>query len=119
MQDKVATGIDFERTSEEAIHVCEDILKRLRSDKRCYFVFAFTTFIILLYMLDFYPPYGWRTVYLILKIICSGISLFFLFMATLWNSIEHNGILSSKLSMEMSLAMSKVIKDQQRHMSCY
>lgn len=119
VQDKVPTGDDFERTLEEAIHVCDDIIKRLRSDKRCYFIFAFTTFIVFLYMLDFYPPYGWRTLYLISKILISGIILFFLFMATLWNSIEYNGILSSKLSMKMTLEMSKVVRDQQRHMSCY
>lgn len=119
VQDKVPSGIDFERTLQEAIHACDDILKRLQSDKRCYLLMAFTLFMIFLYILDIYPPYGWRTLYLIFKVFISGIIIFFVFMATIWNSIEYNGILSSKRSMEMSLEMSKVIEEQERHMSCF
>lgn len=100
--------IDFEATLREGINACDDILKRLRSDRRIYFIMAFTVFVILLYMIDIYPSYGWKMLYLIIKVLFCGITLFFAFMATLWNSIERNGILSSKLAMEIALEMINV-----------
>lgn len=39
----------------------------------------------------------------VLRVIVSGLVLFFVFMATLWNSMEANGILAGKLAMEISL----------------
>lgn len=111
-------AVDFANTLREGIKVCDDILKRLKSDKRCYLIMAFTVFFILMYMIDIYPTYGWKTLYLIVKVIFCGITLFFIFMATLWNSIEHNGILSSKLSMEMALEMAGVERQRQKH-SCF
>lgn len=96
-------GVDYEATLNEGIRVCDEILRRLQSDRRIYFIMAFTIFIGLLYMIDFHPSYGWKLAFVILKTIISGLALFFVFMATMWNAIERNGILSSKLSMEMAL----------------
>lgn len=107
-------GIDYEATLREGIRVCEDILKRLRSDKRVYFIMAFTVFVVLLYMIDIYPSYGWKMLYLVVKVLFCGVALFFMFMATMWNSIERNGILSSKLAMEISLEMVNVEKHNHR-----
>lgn len=56
----------------------------------------------LFYLIDLYPPFGMGVLFLIVKILFSGIIIFFLFMATMWNAIERNGILSTKLSMEIS-----------------
>lgn len=112
------SGIDFEATLQEAIRVCEDILTRLRSDKRIYFVMAFTMLIVLVYTIDFNPAYGWKIVYFITKFVFSAIALFFVFMATMWNSIERNGILSSKLSMEMALQTVNIARSSHRR-SCF
>lgn len=106
--------IDYEATLREGINACEDILKRLRSDKRVYFIMAFTAFIVLLYTIDISPSYGWRMLYLIVKVVFCGFALFFVFMATMWNSIERNGILSSKLAMEIALEMSNVERHNHR-----
>lgn len=82
--------------------MCEQILKRLRSDKNCYFIMAFLLIIPLFFLIDIYPPFGWGMLFLMAKMSFIGIIIFFMFMATLWNSIERNGILSTKLSMEMA-----------------
>lgn len=88
---------------QECINVCDESLNLLRSHKRCYYLMALTTFVILVYTLDIYPPYGWKTMYIIFKVLLSGLVLFFAFMATLWNAIEYNGIYSGKLEMEMAV----------------
>lgn len=108
-------GIDYEATLREGIIVCEDILKRLRSDRRVYFIMAFTAFVMLLCMIDIYPSYVWKTVYVIVVVLFCGIALFAVFMATLWNSIERNGILSSKLAMEIAMEVINV----ERHKPSY
>lgn len=94
---------ECKKTLQECISICDDSMIRLRSHKRFYFIMALTMFVILVYTLDIYPPYGWKTMYLVLKVLLSGMILFFVFMATLWNSIEYNGIYSGKLAMAMTL----------------
>lgn len=95
-------GPDYADTLREGIEVCDSILRRLRSDKNVYFVMALLLIIPLFYIIDIYPPYGWGMFYLLVKVVFSGIVIFFIFMATMWNSIERNGILSTKLAMEMA-----------------
>lgn len=87
----------------EAIDVCHDNLDMLRSHKKVYFTMALTVMVTLCYLIDMVPPYGLKTMFTVLRVIVSGLVLFFVFMATLWNSIETNGILSGKLAMEISL----------------
>lgn len=115
----------------EGIEVLEQILKRLRTDKSAYFVsfsslqrlnsdsryefgfiefcffysvqvMAFLLTIPLFFLIDIYPPYGMGVLFLFAKMLFSGVVIFFIFMATMWNSIERSGILSAKLSMEMA-----------------
>lgn len=95
-------GFDHSDTLDEGIEVCEQILKRLRSDKNCYFIMAFLLLIPLFFLIDYRTPFGFGMPFLLVKILFIGIIIFFVFMATLWNSIERNGILSTKLSMEMA-----------------
>lgn len=95
-------GFDHSDTLNEGIEVCEQILTRLRSDKNCYFIMAFLLLIPLFFLIDYRTPFGFGMPFLLVKILFIGIIIFFVFMATLWNSIERNGILSTKLSMEMA-----------------
>lgn len=95
-------GFSHSDTLLEGIEVCDQILKRLRSDKNSYFVMAILLIIPLFFFIDIYPPFGWGMLYLVAKMAFIGVIIFFMFMATLWNSIERNGILSTKLSMEMA-----------------
>lgn len=92
----------------EAITVCEDNLDNLRSHKKIYFTLAICVMLTLCYLIDIVPPYGLKTMFTVLRVIVSGLILFFIFMATLWNSIEANGILSGKLSMEIALVNAHV-----------
>lgn len=95
--------LESQKTLQECINVCDESLSNLRSHKRCYLLMALTTFVILVYTLDLYPSFGWKAVYMILKVLLSGLTLFFVFMGTIWNSIEFNAIYSGKLAMEMAL----------------
>lgn len=56
----------------------------------------------LFFLIDIYPPFGMGMIFLVMKMLFSGIIIFFIFMATMWNAIERNGILSTKLSMEIA-----------------
>ncbi|XP_055376554.1 putative neutral sphingomyelinase [Condylostylus longicornis] len=87
----------------ECINLCEKSIKKLRTDRMFYY--SITTFIIflLVILVDFRVPYGFRTLYLFSKFILFGIALFSLFMATIWNHMERNGIRSAKHSMEIAL----------------
>lgn len=87
----------------EAIDICQDNLDKLRSHKTIYFTLALTVMMTLCYLIDMVPPYGFKTMFTVLRVIVSGLVLFFVFMATLWNSIETNGVLSGKLAMEIAL----------------
>ncbi|XP_037050565.1 putative neutral sphingomyelinase [Bradysia coprophila] len=87
----------------EAIDICRDNLEKLRSHKTIYFTMALAVMMTLFYLIDMVPPYGLQTMFTVLRVIVSGLALFFLFMATLWNSMEANGILAGKLAMEISL----------------
>lgn len=88
---------------QESIDTCNDSLKLLESHRRSYLVMALGIVIILFSMIDILPPYGLKTLYLVLKILLSGLIIFFVFMATLWNGMEKHGILAGKISMELSL----------------
>lgn len=64
---------------------------------------ALAVLMTLFYLIDMVPPYGFQTMFTVLRVVVSGLALFFVVMATLWNSIESNGILSGKLAMEIML----------------
>lgn len=112
-------GFDHSDTLNEGIEVCEQILTRLRSDKNCYFIMALLLLIPLFFLIDYRTPFGFGMPFLLVKILFIGIILFFVFMATLWNSIERNGILSTKLSMEMArIAMAHYQSHSNSNGSC-
>lgn len=88
---------------QESIDTCNESLKLLESHRRSYLAMALGIVIILFSMIDILPPYGLKTLYLVLKVLLSGLIIFFVFMATLWNGMEKHGNLAGKISMELSL----------------
>lgn len=88
---------------EDCVSVCDFSLQKLKTDRIVYFSMAIFVTFLLIAMMDFLPPYGMKTIYLIMKFLLSGIVLFLLFMATIWNVMERHGILAGKLSMEIAL----------------
>lgn len=87
----------------ESIRICDDSLLALESSKKTYFLMAAAVMVVLFSFIDIGPPYGFKPIYLIIKIILSGLILFLIFMATIWNITERHGIMSGKLSMEIAL----------------
>lgn len=87
----------------EAINICNDSLENLTSHRKTYFMLSTVVLVGFLCVMDLVPPYGLKTAYLFVKILLSGLILFFIIMATMWNQIERHGVLSGKLAMEVLL----------------
>lgn len=64
---------------------------------------ALTVFVILFAIMDIVAPYGLKWLFIVVRLLLSGIILFFCGMATLWNAMETNAIVSGKLAMEILL----------------
>lgn len=88
---------------QECVHLCETSLHKLKTDRILYFSIAIFVTFLLLALVDYSVPVGFKSLYLLLKFILFGIVLFALFMGSLWNYMERNGILSGKTSMEIKL----------------
>lgn len=99
---------DYSRMSEtvnalrESIKICDESLRELDSHKKSYILMTVGMVTVLFCLIDIFPPNGLKSLYMVLKIFLSGLALFFLFMATIWNVMEKHGILSGKISMEIA-----------------
>lgn len=87
----------------EALALCEASLLQLNTDRLLYYSAATVLFVILVLLIEFDPPVGLQTIYVLLKFIVFGVILFCLFMASIWNYMERNGVLQGKKSMEVML----------------
>lgn len=91
------------RTIQEAICVCDQSLVKIASSKTVYLTLGFIVLCMLFQFIEMKPMYGLHSVYLLFKVALSGLVMYFLFMGTLWNKLEKNGVLSGKLAMQISL----------------
>ncbi|XP_053957211.1 putative neutral sphingomyelinase [Anastrepha ludens] len=87
----------------ESISLCEMSLDQLNIDRIFYYSVAVIFAFILVVFLEYSAPTGFRTLYIILKFSISGVLLFCIFMGSVWNYMELNGILSGKVAMELML----------------
>lgn len=87
----------------EALSLCDASLLQLNTDRLLYYSAATILFVLLVLLIEFAPPVGLRTIYLFLKFIVFGVILFCIFMASIWNYMERNGVLQGKKSMEVML----------------
>lgn len=87
----------------ECIATCNMSLKNLDSHRRSYTLMAIGLSVLLINIVEFNPAFGFKTAYMIFKFILCGLTLFFIFMATLWNIMEKHGVLAGKLSMDIAL----------------
>ncbi|XP_075159885.1 neutral sphingomyelinase [Haematobia irritans] len=94
----------------ESIALCEGHLKKLKTDRIIYFSISLFLLAALIVMAEFPVPHGYKTLYLLLKLLVFAVILFCVFMGSLWNLMEHNGTLSGKTSMEMKLTGSNVLQ---------
>lgn len=93
----------------ECIATCNNSLKMLESHRRSYTMMAIGLGVILINIVEIDPAYGFKTAYMVLKFLLCGLTMFFVFMATLWNIMEKHGVLAGKLSMEIALENNKDI----------
>ncbi|XP_030372724.1 putative neutral sphingomyelinase [Scaptodrosophila lebanonensis] len=87
----------------EALTLCDASLLQLNTDRILYYSAATFLFVLLVLLIEFSAPVGFRTIYLLLKFIVFGVILFCIFMASIWNYMERNGVLQGKKSMEVML----------------
>ncbi|XP_037814723.1 putative neutral sphingomyelinase [Lucilia sericata] len=93
----------------ESIELCEAHLKKLNTDRIIYFTIAAILLASLVVMAEFPVPVGYKTLYLLLKLLVFAIILFCIFMGSIWNLMERNGTLSGKTSMEIKLQTSQYV----------
>jgi sphingomyelin phosphodiesterase 2 len=93
----------------ECITTCKNSLKALESHRRSYSMMAIGLVVILINILEISPAYGFKTIYFIVKFLIVGMTIFFAFMASLWNVMEKHGILSGKLAMEIALKRDEAV----------
>ena len=98
---------DNVKNLKECIATCNNSLKQLDSHRRSYTMMAIGLGVILINIVEFNPAYGLKTAYLVLKFFLVGLTIFFVFMATIWNIMEKHGILAGKLSMQIALSNSE------------
>lgn len=91
------------RTIRESIAVCDQSLLKIASSRTVYLTLALIMLCMLFQFIDMQASYGLGSVYLLFKVALSGMVMYFLFMGTIWNKLERNGILSGKLAMQTSL----------------
>lgn len=87
----------------ESIALCNSSLQTLMSHRNHYTMMAIGVIVILINIVEVQAPFGFQYAYLLLKFLLCGLALFFVFMASLWNVSERNGIMSGKLAMEIAL----------------
>lgn len=95
---------DLKVTLSESIQICDQSLQQLGTDRKNYLMFAIAIAVVLLNSIEIQAPYGFKTLFLIFKLIMAALSIFFFAMAAIWIGIERHAILSSKLSMEILLS---------------
>ncbi|KAL7043735.1 hypothetical protein ACKWTF_001644 [Chironomus riparius] len=96
----------------ECITTCKNSLKALESHRRSYSMMAIGLVVILINILEISPAYGFKTIYFIVKFLIVGMTIFFAFMASLWNVMEKHGILSGKLAMEIALKRDEAVLNE-------
>ncbi|XP_014096081.1 putative neutral sphingomyelinase isoform X1 [Bactrocera oleae] len=95
----------------ESISLCETSLDQLNTDRIFYYSVAVILAFILVVFLEYPSPLGFRTLYIILKLLISGGLLFCIFMGSVWNYMEWNGVLSGKVAMELMLRSIEVFEN--------
>ncbi|XP_032599156.1 putative neutral sphingomyelinase [Drosophila grimshawi] len=87
----------------EALTLCDSSLLQLNTDRLLYYSAATVLLVLLVLLCEFSAPVGLGTIYLLLKFIVFGVILFCVFMASIWNYMERNGVLQGKKAMEVML----------------
>lgn len=89
----------------DCIHLCDETLKLLHAHRTFYLAAAAAAIVVLATIMDASAPYGCRWLFVGMRVALSGVVLFALFMATLWNRMEANAVLGGRTAMQIALQM--------------
>lgn len=88
----------------EAIALCDTALEQLKMDRWFYYGIAALLTFVLIALVEFtIVPAGFKMLYWMLKFMLFTVILYCLFMGSIWNFMERNGILSGKMDMSILL----------------
>lgn len=94
---------EFTATLMDCVHVCDESILQLRSNRLFYVSMAVAALIVLCTIMDFIAPYGLKWLFVVARILLVVCIVFNVVMATVWNLMERNGVLAGKLAMEVRL----------------
>lgn len=92
---------EYMKALKESRAVCDAALGRLNQDKRSYWIHSAAFFVTLLCTIGLEAPLSCFKTYNIIRVVVTILLCFTIFMATIWNRMEVNAILTGKLGIEV------------------
>ncbi|PNF39814.1 putative neutral sphingomyelinase [Cryptotermes secundus] len=100
-EDALENKEEYMKALKESRAVCDAALGRLHQDKRSYWIYSAAFFLTLLCTIGLEAPLSCFKTYNIIRVVVTILLCFTIFMATIWNRMEVNAILTGKLGIEV------------------
>jgi sphingomyelin phosphodiesterase 2 len=100
-EDAAIDKVGYIEALKESGAVCNVALARLNQDKRSYWIYSAVLFITLLCTVGSEAPFNCFKTYNIIRVVLTILLCFTIFMASIWNRMEVNAILTGKLGIEV------------------
>lgn len=100
-EDAAVDRAEYIEALEESGAVCNAALTRLNQDKQSYWIYTAALFLTLLCTIGSEAPFSCFKTCNIIRIIVTVLLCFTIFMASIWNRMEVNAILTGKLGIEV------------------
>jgi sphingomyelin phosphodiesterase 2 len=100
-EDAAVDKAEYVDALKESGAVCNAALTRLNQDKRSYWIYSTALFLTLLCTIGSEAPFSFFKTSNIIRIIVTVLLCFTIFMATIWNRMEVNAVLTGKLGIEV------------------
>jgi sphingomyelin phosphodiesterase 2 len=100
-EDATVNKEEYMKALMESRAVCDAALGRLNQDKRAYWIYSAALFLTLLCTVGLEAPLSCFKTYNIIRIIVTVLLCFTIFMASIWNPMEVNAVLTGKLGIEV------------------
>ena len=101
---------EYIKTMKESVSICDAALLKLKQDKRSYWMYSSVLFLALFGTIGS-DPYSFFKTGNFVRILFTLLLCYTVFMATVWNNIEVNAIITGKQGME--IIHSKLIHNKQ------
>jgi sphingomyelin phosphodiesterase 2 len=100
-EDATINKEEYMKALKESCAVCDAALERLNRDKQSYWIYSAAFFFTLLCTIGLEAPLSCFKTYNIIRIIVTILLCFTIIMATIWNRMEVNAVLTGKLGIEV------------------